>query len=54
VRRSNPELLPSLFFITGGAFTPRAQEFIDSMGSACLEKPLERAQLLALLPRSGD
>jgi PAS domain S-box-containing protein len=50
LRRTNPELLRRVFFITGGAFTPKAQEFLDSLGSMVIEKPLDRQRLLALLP----
>jgi PAS domain S-box-containing protein len=50
LRRTNPDLLRRVFFITGGAFTPKAQEFLDSLGSMVIEKPLDRQRLLDLLP----
>ena len=50
--RAKPELLGKVFFMTGGAFTPRAQAFVERIGSARLDKPLDRAQVLALLPNA--
>ena len=39
LREAHPRLAGRLIFITGGAFTPRAKEFIDSVPNLCLEKP---------------
>ncbi|MBI5478249.1 MAG: response regulator, partial [Deltaproteobacteria bacterium] len=44
-----PGLLDRLVFLTGGAFTPRAREFLDSVPSPRMEKPFEGPQLLALV-----
>ncbi len=49
LRRQNPGLLRRVFFMTGGAFTPRAQEFLDAIGAARIDKPIERARLMSLL-----
>nr|MBA2541943.1 response regulator [Deltaproteobacteria bacterium] len=58
LQRTNPSLLRSVYFMTGGAFTPRAGKFLDAIGPARIDKPLERAHLLSLLsdklPRSAD
>lgn len=48
--RHKPELLRKVVFMTGGAFTPRAEQFLESIGSARVDKPLDRARLMALLP----
>ena len=34
-----PEVVDRFVFITGGAFTPRAQRFVEAQGSALLHKP---------------
>lgn len=47
--QTRPEILPRLHFMTGGAFTPHAQRFLASIGTACIEKPLDLEQLRALL-----
>ncbi len=49
LQRTNPSLLRRVYFMTGGAYTPRAGGFLDAIGPARLDKPLQRAQLLALL-----
>jgi PAS domain S-box-containing protein len=38
-----------MVFMTGGAYTPRAAEFLESVGNPYLEKPLDRAALQAVL-----
>ncbi|MBA3503454.1 MAG: ATP-binding protein [Myxococcota bacterium] len=49
LRSKNPGLLRRVFFMTGGAYTPRAQEFLDTIGAARIDKPIERARLMSLL-----
>jgi CheY-like chemotaxis protein len=44
-----PDLLDRLVFLTGGAFTARAREFLDRVPSPRMEKPFEGPQLLALV-----
>ncbi|MBI4508171.1 MAG: PAS domain S-box protein [Deltaproteobacteria bacterium] len=44
-----PELLAKMIFLTGGAFTARAQEFLDSVPNPCIEKPFDPAMLLTLV-----
>jgi signal transduction histidine kinase/CheY-like chemotaxis protein len=46
---TEPDLLHKLVFLTGGAFTPRAREFLDRVPNARMEKPFEGPQLLALV-----
>jgi PAS domain S-box-containing protein len=36
-------------FLTGGTFTPRAQEYLDATGNPVLSKPLPRDQLVAAI-----
>jgi CheY-like chemotaxis protein len=38
-----------MVFMTGGAFTPAAQQFFNEVGSPTLEKPFDRAGLLAVI-----
>jgi CheY-like chemotaxis protein len=38
-----------MVFMTGGAFTPEAQRFFDEVRSPTLEKPFDRASLLAVI-----
>jgi PAS domain S-box-containing protein len=52
VRRA-PELAPRLVFMTGGAFTPRARSFLESISNPCLEKPLDMSKLRSILAKAG-
>lgn len=45
-----PELVPRMLFLTGGAFTDAAREFLDS-GRPWLEKPVGMAELRAAVAR---
>jgi PAS domain S-box-containing protein len=49
VRELRPELTSRFVFMTGGAFTPRAQEFLKTIPNPWLEKPFDSQQLLRLL-----
>jgi PAS domain S-box-containing protein len=49
LRAKNPSLLRRVYFMTGGAFTPRAQAFLDTIGAARIDKPLDRKHLMSLL-----
>lgn len=46
-----PELLERIVFCSGGAFTPRAQEFLASVPNLLLRKPLRRAELEGAIER---
>ncbi|MBA3460337.1 MAG: PAS domain S-box protein [Deltaproteobacteria bacterium] len=50
LRQVNPGVLGRMFFMTGGAFTANAQTFLDTIATGCLNKPLAREELFALLP----
>jgi CheY-like chemotaxis protein len=41
----DPAVAARMVFVTGGAFTDAAREFLDRVPNARLEKPLERAAL---------
>jgi two-component system, NtrC family, sensor kinase len=41
----DPRQARSVLFLTGGAFTPRAQAFLDRVQSATIEKPFNQATL---------
>jgi CheY-like chemotaxis protein len=56
VKEHAPGLLPRFVFMTGGAFTERAQEFLAQFAGRQLEKPFnidEVEQLLAELAAPG-
>jgi PAS domain S-box-containing protein len=41
----NPTLARQVVFITGGAFTPKASDYLDKVGNLRIEKPFEAADL---------
>jgi CheY-like chemotaxis protein len=47
--RALPEILDRIVFITGGAFTPSARAFLDTIPNQRLEKPFEAQNLRALV-----
>jgi two-component system, NtrC family, sensor kinase len=49
ISRVAPDQVTRMVFMTGGAFTPEASEFFDAVGSPTLEKPFDRAGLLAVI-----
>ncbi len=49
VTKARPELAPRFVFMTGGAFTQRGQEFLDSVQAPILEKPFDVAQVRSLV-----
>jgi len=51
--RLAPALVGRIVFMTGGAFTPRARAFLDSVVNPCLEKPLDMGKLRSILGRAG-
>jgi CheY-like chemotaxis protein len=46
---SAPDLLPRIVFLTGGAFTARARDFLAHVPNHCLEKPFDPNDLLEVL-----
>ena len=51
LEREAPEMARRTVFLTGGAFTPRAQEFLARVPNPRLEKPFEIDALRALIQR---
>jgi CheY-like chemotaxis protein len=49
LERCRPLLARRMVFLTGGAFTPRAQAFLAHVDNPCLDKPIDMARLRALL-----
>jgi CheY-like chemotaxis protein len=47
ISRVAPELAERTYFVTGGAFTPAALEFVRTRADRILEKPLAAEALLA-------
>jgi hypothetical protein len=49
LRTSAPEQAARVIFVTGGAFSARAREFLDGVPNPRLEKPVDTNTLLALI-----
>lgn len=49
IQQSRPELTGRLIFMTGGAFTDRAQEFLNRVPNMRLDKPVNAQNLRALI-----
>lgn len=49
IRQTDADQARRIVFMTGGAFTPRALEFLEVIENARIEKPLERATLRAAI-----
>jgi PAS domain S-box-containing protein len=52
--RSDPRTAARLIFITGGAFTTAAKEFVDRMPDRCLAKPVNIHSLRAIMQQLAD
>ncbi len=52
VRAAVPGLEKRIIFMTGGAFTSRASEFLASIPNVCLEKPFQVDELLRAVRRT--
>ena len=53
VLRVAPELIGDIVFMTGGACTPRARAFVESIGNRCVEKPIDLVKLREILRTRG-
>ncbi len=49
LERLAPDLVPSVIYLTGGAFTPRARQFLDDVPNERMEKPFDIKQVRALV-----
>ena len=47
-----PEHARRMIFLTGGAFTPSAREFLNRVDNLRVDKPYDRRNLLALVDRA--
>jgi CheY-like chemotaxis protein len=47
--RVAPDQIEKFVFVTGGAFTPRAREFLERIPNARVEKPIDFQNLKLLL-----
>jgi two-component system NtrC family sensor kinase len=47
----DPDQARRIVFMTGGAFTPQSQAFVESVDNPCIEKPFAVPTLLAALDR---
>ena len=54
VQRLAPEQTRAFIFLTGGAFTLRAQEFLDSIANQRIEKPFQAAEVRAMVNERVD
>jgi len=44
-----PQLVDRLVFMTGGVFSPKTNQFLDTISNTCIEKPFDISALLALI-----
>ena len=51
VTQQLPEVASRMVFVTGGAFTPKARQFLATIGNTWLRKPLSAKVLLAAVSR---
>jgi CheY-like chemotaxis protein/anti-sigma regulatory factor (Ser/Thr protein kinase) len=51
LRRTAPQTAAAMVFMTGGAFTPEAHEFLERVPNPRVEKPIDTAGLLAIIDR---
>jgi FixJ family two-component response regulator len=47
--RQVPDQAQRMVFLTGGAFTPSARDFLDAVPNPRIDKPLEMNSLLAIV-----
>jgi CheY-like chemotaxis protein len=51
MRSSHPDMASKVVFLTGGAFSPRASEFLEKVKNEIVTKPFTAAQLRAAIGR---
>jgi signal transduction histidine kinase len=52
VMQGDPKLASRFVFMTGGAFSARAQAFLQTVGTPCLQKPVDMSHLRSLIARA--
>jgi CheY-like chemotaxis protein/anti-sigma regulatory factor (Ser/Thr protein kinase) len=53
ILRRVPKLAARFVFMTGGAFTPRAQAFVETVVNPCLQKPIDMRRLRSIIARAN-
>jgi hypothetical protein len=51
--RIAPDQAKRMVFLSGGAFTERAREFLDQVPNPRIEKPFEMTNLMAIIAGAG-
>jgi signal transduction histidine kinase/BarA-like signal transduction histidine kinase len=51
ILRRAPKLAARFVFMTGGAFTPRARAFVETVVNPCLQKPIDMRRLRSIIAR---
>ena len=54
VRDAHPNLQTRFVFMTGGAFTPKAREFLESVENESIAKPFSLSELRGLVARKAE
>jgi CheY-like chemotaxis protein len=49
VKKLSPDEAERIVFVTGGAYTPRTEDFLRDIPNARIEKPFDASKLRALL-----
>jgi CheY-like chemotaxis protein len=49
LRQEHPSIAERVVFVTGGAFTPGARDYLKQVDNLVVEKPFDRKQLAALV-----
>ena len=49
LERVAPALVPRVVFITGGAFTPAAADFLERVPNTCVRKPFEAEKVCSVV-----
>jgi hypothetical protein len=53
LEETNPSLAQRMIFMTSGAYTQRAREFIENHRRPVINKPFDRDQLIAAIAACG-
>jgi len=54
IRSTKPEFEAKFVFMTGGAFTPKARDFLDKVQAEHIEKPFSLRELRTLVNRRAE
>jgi signal transduction histidine kinase/CheY-like chemotaxis protein len=53
ILRRAPKVAVRFVFMTGGAFTPRARAFVETVVNPCLQKPIDMRRLRSIIARAN-